>query len=785
MQDADRIARQLAMELAMDQEGQSRLQSRTRQAEARAYASATIYGKKALEAHLGGVAELIGQRLGRISNGIAGQDYRLIAERIGSADAKVLALLAMKTCLDTLGMAGGQVTKMTGKPLMTYTNLTGAIGRAVQTELRLQHYKSQDPELFRAVTRGFHASTGTRQKATVYKLRFNREGIEWQTWSPTISTRIGAWLLDCLQRRTGWISTDLTGTGYKNRVLMVRFSKEFMHLKERIMERAMELASCTWPMLCEPVDWSNDHPGGYLTASERKFKMVRTHTGSTLRQGDLPIQMLNNLQKQAYRINGKVFEVAEYCFENFITVGQFKREERREPPTPPAEGASEEAIKEYKLARRKLEDVNAQLERNNWRTMECIYVARKFVDVDRFWICWSFDYRGRIYPLNTCLTPQGTDFDKSLFYFADEGEVNEYWLAFQVATTFGLDKATMQERVEWARANTELISRIACNPLDTISEWRQAEEPWCFLASCFEYYECCIAKTKQTSGLPVGVDATCSGLQHLSAMTLDARAAALVNVTPTPIPADGYKTVAEQAKKHLDTNYHEWITRKVTKRTVMCTPYGVTRHSARGYIREALRDAGCTLNDPGDLSTITKAIYDQAMPEVFDGPVRVMNWIQESAARITREGAEHITWTTPSGFVVRQEANKPEVERIKTQLMGQGAIKSSVYKGPGPVDVDKHKSCTAPNLVHSADASLLHFTFSEWDKPFTVIHDCALGRSCDMDEMGRMIRLHFAEMYKGNVLQDWANQVGATLPPDLIKGDLDIDLVNASTYFFC
>jgi DNA-directed RNA polymerase len=101
------------------------------------------------------------------------------------------------------------------------------------------------------------------------------------------------------------------------------------------------------------------------------------------------------------------------------------------------------------------------------------------------------------------------------------------------------------------------------------------------------------------------------------------------------------------------------------------------------------------------------------------------------------------------------------------------------------VDVDKHKACTAPNLVHSLDASLLHFTFAEWDKPFTVIHDCAMGRSCDMAEMAKELRLHFAEMYKGGVLEDWARQVGAIIPDGLIKGELDIDLVNQSAYFFC
>jgi hypothetical protein len=53
-----------------------------------------------------------------------------------------------------------------------------------------------------------------------------------------------------------------------------------------------------------------------------------------------------------------------------------------------------------------------------------------------------------------------------------------------------------------------------------------------------------------------------------------------------------------------------------------------------------------------------------------------------------------------------------------------------------------------------------------------------------MDDLGSEIRLHFAEMYKRPVMQEWADQVGVQLPEDLIKNTLDIEQVNQSTYFF-
>ena len=108
-------------------------------------------------------------------------------------------------------------------------------------------------------------------------------------------------------------------------------------------------------------------------------------------------------------------------------------------------------------------------------------------------------------------------------------------------------------------------------------------------------------------------------------------------------------------------------------------------------------------------------------------------------------------------------------------LLGDG------HEGP---DKDHHKSALAPNFIHSLDAALIHLTFAFWDKPVTVVHDCVLGRSCDMDRMAKDIRTHFAEIYKAPVLEDWARQVGVTVKEGLIKNTLDIEQVNQSEYFF-
>jgi DNA-directed RNA polymerase len=162
-----------------------------------------------------------------------------------------------------------------------------------------------------------------------------------------------------------------------------------------------------------------------------------------------------------------------------------------------------------------------------------------------------------------------------------------------------------------------------------------------------------------------------------------------------------------------------------------------------------------------------------------------MAWLKKSAGVILDSGKTEINWTTPSGFEVNQDLKKPNTVRIRSRIMGGAEIDVALADGfTAEPDRAHHKSAIAPNVVHALDASLLHLTFAFWDKPFTVIHDCVMARSCDVDATGKELRLHFGEMYKAPVMQQWADQVGVVLPDDLIKNTLDIDLVNQSTYFF-
>ena len=772
--DLDLISRQLQRETQSHEEARIRLQTATRAAQDRSYASSTIYGRKAINSLLKPVVERITKRYGALSSGKAGLDAIDVVKHLKDADPYAMALITMKVVLDVLGK----------EPEPGLQELTTKIGAAIQLELRMNYYAIQEPELFKKTEFFFHKSAGTNQKATVFKRAFNKEEINWPSWPPTTNHKVGVWLLVCLADVTGWIKRTTVFRGGKRR-RTITYTREFLAHRDTIIAAAESLAFCQWPMLCPPVDWTNDTSGGYLTESVRQCNPLIRKAGkvASTKQGDIPLAMLNNLQQQVLQINKSVFAIADHFYEKKISVGKF----RCDPPLPIPENllagdASEDEVTAYKRARRNAENYNADLPQKNYRTTEVMYVARKYVNELKLFLSASFDYRGRLY-FHSVFNPQGTDFDKSLFYFADEGPVNEYWLAVHTATCFGLDKETMENRVKWTRENTSLIKRIADDPIHN-HEWREASEPWCFLSSVLEYAACVLDCTKHTSGLPIGIDATCSGLQHLSALTLCHNTAAETNVIPTEKPADIYKTVAEASKAHMPEKYHDWMNRKITKRSCMCCPYGVSMSSSRNYIRLALREESREF-DSSDLTIITNAIFKKAIPEVLPGPIELMQWLKSSALEILNSGKEVITWTSPSGFVVSQDLRHSNTVRIDTRLMGGARINCVVGDGYLEPDRSHHRSALAPNFVHANDAALIHLTFAYWDKPFSVIHDCVLGRSCDMDAMGSEIRLHFAEMYKAPVLQQWADEVGVQIPPDLIKNTLDIESVNNSTYFFC
>lgn len=768
--------------------GIEKLRENTRKLEKKTYASASIYGKASIEELMPALVERINKtRSSAIREGKNGPLFKEIHQYLSDIDTESTALIALKIIFDNVFSYKEDCKKV--------VRVSEEIGSAVEAECQMRFYERTDPKILDRIKRNYwHNSAGTQQKLRVTRLMMNRREIEWQRWSSVVRVKLGGWLLNCILQESGWFERDMRQEGGKTRQVYLIPTTEFLAIKDALMKNAELFAPLAWPMLIEPNDWANGRCGGYLLNEVRKgHRMVRSpgqgSHGPPSIQGEQPIQFLNKLQKVAYRLNPFVVGVAETLMEQRIPVGKFVPVyDIPLPPKPHDIDTNKEARHSYRRAAAEVMNQNAQIVRRSCRTRSTMELVQRFKHRDRFFIPWSFDYRGRVYPIPAFLTPQDTDFGKSLLRFADEAKVTpeaHHWLAFQVATTYGLDKATMEERQEWVADNQPLISRVALDPLGNRADWEAADEPWQFLAACEEYHACVVGKSRKTTGLPVAVDATCSGLQILAGLARDKSTATLVNVFPGEKPNDAYLAVAEEAKKLLPEKLATLMDRKVTKRTVMTIPYNAKEYSNRSYIREALKEKQAEV-EYEDVDRITKAVR-HSMHKIVPGPMAVMDWINDQVKEALKQGKTQLQWVTPSGFVVYQRLMKPNIVRIELQLLGSANVcKLQVADGETTtVDKNRHKAATAPNLIHSLDASLLHLAFLTFPHPFTVIHDSVLCRATDMVVLNQTVRDVYAEIFsKHDYLTEFAAQIEAVDPPPII-GDFDPEAVLNSTYFFC
>ena len=773
------ISEQVDLEREQIRQGLCKLRDNTKKLEEKDYASATEYGVATVQTLIPLVVQRIQHTTDRIYTRKTGRALAEIHQYLSDVEPEVAAAIACKILVDKVFSVTPSASKV--------QNIADAIGAAVENECMMRHYETNVPGLLQTLKDNYwHRSIGTHQKVKVISTLMKRYDVpHWQPWGKPNRMKIGGWLTDCVCEASNWFMRDIRREGRKTHQYIAP-TPEFLEIKDEVMNIAELFSPITWPMLIPPNDWGITQPGGYLLNEVMRGHDMIRRGNNCLIQGGTPLKFLNKIQKVAYRLNPFIVEVAEELERKQIDVGKFVPIfEVPLPPKPVDIAENKEARFEYRRKAAEVLNFNAQAKERSCRTRMTMNAVKVFKGREKFYIPWSFDYRGRTYPIPTFLTPQDTDFGKSLLKFYEESYVDDYacdWLAFQVATTYGLDKAPMAERLAWTLENHELITIIATDPVGNLHEWEGVDEPWQFLAACEEYYHCVIACDRSHTSLMVATDATCSGLQILAGLARDASTARLVNVLPSDKPQDAYKVVAEAATPNCPESIQPYMDRKTVKRVVMTVPYNAKPYSNREYIRDALKEKDVEI-EKDDLTATVKAVRD-AMNVVVPGPMAVMTWIEKEVAEAIKGGATELTWTTPSGFVVTQRLMKPEVQNIELQLLGRCRIWLAVGDSD-TVDLLHHKNATAPNLIHSLDASLLHLSALRFDAPIALIHDSVLCRATDMSTLSTLVRETYMHLFaEHDYLNDFASQIGAETAPPIV-GDLEPESVIESTYFFC
>jgi len=241
--------------------------------------------------------------------------------------------------------------------------------------------------------------------------------------------------------------------------------------------------------------------------------------------------VLNKLQSVGWRINKDVFKVYQHFLKKESTPSPFK--------------LHSEIDEEKKNSL--LIEVEA-IER----------LALKHLD-NTFYHSYNFDFRGRVYVNTAFLHEQSSDNAKGLLLLNDPvplGENGLYWLKVHTSNCFGNDKVTLKQRAEFIDEHLDLFLSYAEKP--TINQgWIEAEAPFSFLAACNE-----LKKIKEwlmegndltdyPCSLPVYIDGSNNGVQHLVAMSQDEDIAPLVNLVPQDLPGDVYMYIARYVWQHL------------------------------------------------------------------------------------------------------------------------------------------------------------------------------------------------------------------------------------------
>tara|TARA_R100000234_G_scaffold54561_2_gene32691 strand:- start:11700 stop:14057 length:2358 start_codon:yes stop_codon:yes gene_type:complete len=779
------VEAEINLEKAAIKLGKTNLKNNDRKLKEKEYYSASVVGVTSIDTLLPLVVEHLERTSARAKRGYNGVSFKEIRKYLNDVEPIAAGTIACKIIFDRVFSYKQNSNRITG--------ICQAIGQAIEQEAQMIHYQKCAPGLMKSLKEKYwHNAIGTHQKFVVIRTMMNRCKVQpWQSWGTKTQIKLGVWLLDTVTQCSGWFMKNSVRVGKRTHLNLLP-TPEFLDIKDKVMKEAELYAPLAFPMLVKPNDWTPTDDGGYLLNEvKRSHKFVRNGTPLPI-QGKTVYDFVNTIQKTGFVLNSFTCETAQELEKLGRVVGKFVPAYEVVLPNKPYDIATNEiAKKRYCIDTAKALNEQNHVFRRSCRTRQILEMIKRFSYANgqvypEFFLCWNLDYRGRAYSIPSLLHPQDSDFGKSLLKFSQPVHLDsngEKWLKISLATAYGLDKSTMEERIDWVDSHEGYITDVATDPIRNLTMWEAAEEPWCFLALAEEYYRCCIKKDRKTTSIPCGIDATCSGIQILSTISKDHLAAKMVNVIPSDKPQDAYKAVADAARDDIPERLKPNWDRKIVKRAVMTICYAAKEWSRKAYIKQAFKEKGIEISKE-ELSQCTKAMT-KAMNEVLPGPLQVLKWIDLEVGKAFKRGATELRWTTPSGFVVTQRLMKKKFVTMDLQLLGRCQLRVATGD-TNQVDVAHHKNATCPNFIHSLDSSLLHLLIKRWgDKPIALIHDSVLCRATDMEQLAKNVRETYAEIFTSNdVLNDFAKQINAETPPPII-GDFNVKDVIKSKYFFC
>ena len=444
---------------------------------------------------------------------------------------------------------------------------------------------------------------------------------------------------------------------------------------------------------------------------------------------------------------------------------------------------------------------------------------------EEFYTAADMDYRGRIYFVESFLNFQGSDLARGLLMFSNKKKIDANglkWLKIHTASSFNqsypiddlptwceenyadhlraegldnisVDKMTLRDRANWCDNNRMLIVETA--ERGTIHD---CEKPVNFLAAAMELTNRW-ANPDYESGLPIPVDGSNNGWQHLGAISKDTQTGKLVGLVPVGIQNDFYVQTAKRLieitkdPERLDILQSmpmKAIRKGISKRGSMTRAYSAGAQKIAENMYQDCKSAGYTTkygitetHCKGFARDLVKAIAD-----VCPGPLHTMKFLQNIAQAKLEEGYNYLRWITPSGFpVVYENYHRDDVKfanRIKGIKNAQGKVKHVIRLASPSPDRRGFMCGISPNFVHSQDAAHMQMVIDQFSEDFGAVHDSFSTHASDVEELLTITKNVFISMYDHeNYFEDIIDRLGATAEQPEI-GQLEVSKITESDYFF-
>lgn len=672
----------------------------------------------------------------------------------------------------------------------------------------------------------------------------------------TFTLQLGATLLDIVIKSGCNIIEDKMINTKNKTIKHIVYTEECFRMVLQSRERLLTDYRKYPILVVPPKNWESfEDTGGYQLKDLYQIPMIKAVGSSKkLLEGYFKKQglgvlstMLNSIQQTPWRVNRKVFDVMKYVFDNNIIDHKCQANNPYLLGKLPYNGLleAEDFVSPYnygcdiweegkykglpkekeKMIQyfRDIEEQNKLIITNRGKAIMTNLVlsnAQEYLDLDEMYFSYQYDFRGRIYPIQQHLQPQGDGKVKSLLEFAKgcklDTDESVRWFLIHGANCYGYDKELYEDRIKKIKEKHKEIIQTAEDPYKYREFWADSDDPYLFLAWCFEYAEYIANPSEFISHIPIALDATCSGIQIYSGLLLDKDGAEAVNVIGQT-REDIYQRVADKANQYLAkgeypkyvefttadqvthteptealaTSIKGKISRKLCKRNTMTQPYSVTKFGMYEQNKAELTDMENNnkkfwVGDAWLFAKVLTELNDRAITETVKGARVGQEYLKEVTKEVVGKGG-YIFYTAPiTNFPVLQKIHKTKVDRIQTPI-GKLSIRKTIPE----IHKQKMINGIAPNYIHSLDGALLASTvlklIQDGVSNFHLIHDSYAVPANQVEFLNIRVREAYVELFKEEPLKKWLLQVCKDYPvgvDDVMVNTLDLEEVYSSSYIF-